>query len=259
MSTLPNKYDDVQNTTITNLQTQVNNTTGANVGSGTGGVVFRDKTGNNINFKKIVQGTNITITDNTNEMTINNNITNLNSLSDVTITAPATGQLLEYSAGEWRNRPDPSKICSYFNDNAVPTAGVQNQVNWVTGTFVTPMAGINFTIGANNSFTYNGTASIGVHCSFMVTAKTTGNKLQCIFTAYKNPTALINPNIAGLISGSRCYVFTQNAIIDDTFSTSGQFCAMLNTGDIIRFYATNIDNDDAIIAVDMRVMIQELL
>jgi hypothetical protein len=43
--------------------------TGANVGSGQGNV-FRDKTGTTLNFKTLLQGSNITITDNANDVTI---------------------------------------------------------------------------------------------------------------------------------------------------------------------------------------------
>jgi len=43
--------------------------TGANVGSGTG-LVFRDKTGVIINFKTLLQGSNITLTDNADDITI---------------------------------------------------------------------------------------------------------------------------------------------------------------------------------------------
>ena len=42
---------------------------GANVGAGTG-LVFRDKTGVTLNFKSLLQGTNMTITNNANDITI---------------------------------------------------------------------------------------------------------------------------------------------------------------------------------------------
>ena len=43
--------------------------TGANVGVGTG-LVFRDKTGVTLNFKSLIGGTNVTITDNLDDITI---------------------------------------------------------------------------------------------------------------------------------------------------------------------------------------------
>jgi len=51
--------------------------TGANVGAGTG-LIFRDKTGIFINFKSLIQGSFITITNNTSDITLDVNGTNLN-------------------------------------------------------------------------------------------------------------------------------------------------------------------------------------
>jgi gas vesicle protein len=54
--------------------------TGANVGAGTG-LIFRDKTGSTLNFKSLVQGSHITITNNTNDITLATDGTNLNTVS----------------------------------------------------------------------------------------------------------------------------------------------------------------------------------
>ncbi len=54
--------------------------TGANVGAGTG-LIFRDKTGNNINFKSLAQSNHIIITNNTNDITLSTDGTNLNTAS----------------------------------------------------------------------------------------------------------------------------------------------------------------------------------
>lgn len=51
--------------------------TGANVGAGTG-LIFRDKTGIFINFKSLIQGSFLTITNNTSDITLDVNGTNLN-------------------------------------------------------------------------------------------------------------------------------------------------------------------------------------
>ena len=55
-------------------------TTGANVGTGTG-LIFRDKTGNNINFKSLIQGSHIAITNNADDITLATDGTNLNTFS----------------------------------------------------------------------------------------------------------------------------------------------------------------------------------
>ncbi len=54
--------------------------TGANVGAGTG-LIFRDKTGSTLNFKSLIQGSHITITNNTNDITLATDGTNLNTVS----------------------------------------------------------------------------------------------------------------------------------------------------------------------------------
>ena len=51
--------------------------TGANVGTGTG-LIFRDKTGNFINFKSLIQGSHIAITNNASDITLATDGTNLN-------------------------------------------------------------------------------------------------------------------------------------------------------------------------------------
>ncbi len=55
-------------------------TTGANVGAGTG-LIFRDKTGNTLNFKTLIQGSHIVITNNANDITLATDGTNLNTPS----------------------------------------------------------------------------------------------------------------------------------------------------------------------------------
>jgi hypothetical protein len=58
------------NTDVIEISTTAEANTGANVGTGTG-TVFRDKTGSTINLKTIKAGTNVTITNNVDDITIN--------------------------------------------------------------------------------------------------------------------------------------------------------------------------------------------
>jgi len=57
-------------------------TTGANVGSGTG-LIFRDKTGNNINFKTLINGAHFTLTNNTNDITLATDATSANTANTI--------------------------------------------------------------------------------------------------------------------------------------------------------------------------------
>ncbi len=79
-----------------------NQTTGANVGAGAG-QIFRDKTGNTLNFKTLAAGTHMVVTNNANDVTLSTDATNANTASTIvardasgnfsasTITASLTG------------------------------------------------------------------------------------------------------------------------------------------------------------------------
>lgn len=67
---------------------------GANVGSGTG-LVFRDKTGTTLNFKSLIAGSDIIVTNNTDDITIDTNATSANTASTI-IRRDASGR---FSAG----------------------------------------------------------------------------------------------------------------------------------------------------------------
>jgi hypothetical protein len=77
---------------------------GANVGTGDA-TIFRDKTGVTLNFKRLVQGSNITLTNNTDTVTVaaSAGATNLDGLSDVVITSPATQQIVYHNGTNWVN------------------------------------------------------------------------------------------------------------------------------------------------------------
>ena len=68
--------------------------TGANVGTGTG-LIFRDKTGNNINFKTLIQGSHLVITNNANDITLATDGTSANSANTL-VARNASGN---FSAG----------------------------------------------------------------------------------------------------------------------------------------------------------------
>ncbi len=68
--------------------------TGANVGAGTG-LIFRDKTGNDINFKSLIQGSHIVITNNANDITLATDAVSANTANTI-VARGATGN---FSAG----------------------------------------------------------------------------------------------------------------------------------------------------------------
>jgi hypothetical protein len=67
-------FDKADKTKLDGISASADNTLGANVGVGTG-QIFRDKTGSTLNFKTLVQGSNITLTNNADDVTIAATIT----------------------------------------------------------------------------------------------------------------------------------------------------------------------------------------
>src|SRR3990167_10978077 len=79
--------------------------TSSNVGTGEG-TLAKAKSGVDLPFKSLKQGSNITITNNTNDVTITatgGGASALTDLTDVTITSPSTGEYVRKSAGDWVN------------------------------------------------------------------------------------------------------------------------------------------------------------
>lgn len=129
--------------------------TGANVGSGTGGI-FRDKTGSTINLRSLISGTNITVTQNADDITISvnglstvatsgdyNDLINTPSIPsviddlgdvDTTTIAPTNGQVLTWNGSQWT--PE------------TPSAGGSGINNVVEDT--TPQLGGNLDVNGNS-------------------------------------------------------------------------------------------------------------
>lgn len=107
--------------------------TGSNVGSGEASI-FKQKSGIDLQFKKLKQGSNVVLTNGTDEITIavsgvgTGNATMFNDLGDVSLSGVASGHIVQVVNGYWQNKLFKSntinctgndKISSY--DNATGT------------------------------------------------------------------------------------------------------------------------------------------
>lgn len=173
---------------------------------------------------------------------------------DTLTVAPTAGDILRYDGSQWVNYKPPA-FYGYWDDNATSSLGVQNNINWMQGTYITTV-NIGFTIGANNGFIYSGVSRI-FEVEYDATPIVGSNDRTIWLTAYKNPDAILNPNVSGLISGSRA-VSTLRTAIEDTDGMSGRFTVELTGGDVLRFYVSNKENNDAIVVTDWRLKIKAI-
>jgi len=159
-----------------------------------------------------------------------------------------------------RNLVFPPSVYAYWDDNVTSSLGTQNAVNWLQGTYVIELSR-DFTILANNTFRYDGLLTGGASKLFEVeyfgTPIVGSNDRTIWVTAYKNPSAILNPVVSGLIAGSRG-VSTLRTSINDTTGVANRFVVSLAPNDTVRFYVSNRENNDAITMTDWRIKIKTI-
>lgn len=186
---------------------------------------------------------------------------NLDSLTDVTITAPTLSNNLIYNGSQWVNK-NPPRFDVYWDNNATGNGALLNQYFSVKGTLQTKYA-VDFTIGANSTFTYTGNHPIRVSVIFTGTLFTSTDNRTIATIAIKNgvldPAGVFAlPNLpVGYILGSLVRGNGRN-LTGILTSITGQFTTTMATGDYIRFHSANISSGDSSSMRDWRVKLDTI-
>jgi hypothetical protein len=173
----------------------------------------------------------------------------------ISLTTPGSGDLMQYNGTNWVNII-PGIAYANWNDNATSSGGTLNQVNWIQGTFGTSLS-TNFTLTANNTFTYTGSQTANFEISYTATAAVASNDRTIQFTAWKNPSAVTNP-VGSYIAGSRSTSILRTSI-SDTDTVSATTFVSLATNDVVRFYCSNVENNDSVTVVDFSIKISRII
>ena len=170
-------------------------TTGANVGTGTG-LIFRDKTGSNINFKSLVQGSHIVITNNTDDITLATDATSANTIS--TIVARDNSGNFAASIVSMTDGVASGNLVLSANPSTSTTGNILKGAN----SFIHNFGTSNTFVGENaGNFSMSGTGLNTVMGANALTANTTGN----------NNTAVGYQTLAAVTTGSSNIAIGSNA------------------------------------------------
>jgi len=172
--------------------------TGTNVGSGTG-QVFRDKTGITLNFKTLLQGSNITITNNADDITISSTDSNAISQGDSSVTVTDTGS---------------NGLINFVTDGTLQ-GSIQNSLGWVFNNKMILGTTLSETIGGiggvardwNPNNTFRGMGTTALSWSFI-----NAGRLNLINTGVQSGTFLVNADgieINAPLSGDFVEIKTQ--------------------------------------------------
>lgn len=172
---------------------------------------------------------------------------------------PVIGDVIRFDGTNWVNFAAPSFHYSTFESNAVSSGGTQNQVNWIQGSLTTTLES-GFTIAANNTITYSGGTALTrfFEVTYTATATVGSNDRTVVFSCFKNPNALTNPNAGLRVVGSRTTSILRTSI-NDTDSVSSTFMVGLILNDTLRFYVSNVEDNGAVTVADLSIAIKAVV
>lgn len=124
-----------------------------------------------------------------------------------------------------------------FNANATSSSSTLTDVKYIQGTLANTYLQADWTIAANNSFTYGNATTRYFRVSYMLTPKAISTNQVLTFTCWLNPSATSNPT-GSEIAGSKTIEVVNNQL-NATQSTSGIFFVQVAQNDVLRFYVQN--------------------
>ena len=253
LSTTPTAIIDTDPIAFT-LFSAASSTTAANVGSGTG-LIFRDKTGVTLNLRSLVAGTHITVTNNTDDITIATDATSANTPSTL-VARNASGN---FSAGAISVTDEV--ISNSLTVTPFTTAGVvhNNASGLITSSLIvnadvdpaaaivdTKLATISTAGKVANSAT---TATSANTANAIVARDASGNFSAGTITANLSgnaTTATTATNFSGSLAGD--VTGTQGATVVST--VDGQTAANVAAATVLANAATNLNTANAIVRRD---------
>jgi len=180
-----------------------------------------------------------------------------------TITTALTPFTYTLGIGAGQVRPAPyllPKIFASMVGNTTPSGGTNDVINWLQGPLAISYASA-FTLTTNNTITYSSLFPDYNPQTFEVTyaglCTTPSNDRTIQISLYKNPTTIINPPIGELVTTSTLQVVARTN--DSPSFSSGSFTVSLTSGNTLRFYTTNLENNDAPTVVDFKISIKPVI
>jgi hypothetical protein len=227
--------------------------TGANVGVGAG-QIFRDKIGNTLNFKTIAAGTHITVTNNTNDVTIGTDATSANTASTIvardgsgnfaagTITAALAGNATTATTATNFSGSLVGNVTGTQGATVVATVGGQSAANVASG-----VVAANAATDTNTASTIVKRDASGNFAAGTITASLTGNVTGNLTgNATTATTATTATNFTGSLVGD--VTGTQGATVVST--VGGQTASAVAAATVLANAATSANTASTIVRRD---------
>lgn len=185
----------------------------------------------------------------------------LDDLTDVTITAPASNDRLIYNGSLWVNL-QPPRLSVFYNNLTNSFGGTRYVYNRIPpANTITTLVANQFTLNpATNYITYTGTQTAVFKASISTSFFTSSDARVCWGVLILNPTVAstpvtTTPNLpTGAIAQSLIKNYSRNGT-DLLEMTSNSTTIQLAPNDVIGYFQANVSNNDANHSRDFRLVL----